>query len=648
MRGVLGVLVAGLSALGLCAHAAEALDGLFAPTEAAAVVGNGALTATVDGSGRIVNCRWPSPGYHNHVVDGSDPRHGVKWGLRLEDRTLWLTDSAWRFTQRWIETGVPVLRSEGLHDSGLAATQFLLAHPERNLLAARIELSGTGPVTQLIWHASLAPCTRHVPELPIADGAWQGLNDFAAFVLEPGPIIVHFRPDKPQSRHWREAAHLIERGAAADEWAAFRNGVWIAYGADNPAAGFDCGERDGDASAFARAETGRLGNIRGAVGRCDSALALDPAGAPRPAAVVFVAFGESLREALDTLAFARERGWDGLVEETRAHWTGVMETVSASAVEPLQALLALADRDSGAVARAPVAQPPLALDFPDAGAVAVAAFDRLGLHERAAQRIRFQLDAVRTREARGKPVGSVPAACYTDGVEAVPHLVLDLNGPAWALWACRRHAAALAPEQRGQFLDASWEKIDLMGRFLAGWADTRTGAPLHSFEPQRLRDAQTNETLLTVYMGLGSAVAMADALGRPRPEWTQRRDELDGLIRGWRSGEQRPWPDAPPLAFWTEEAASADTIGWDALIAREIERLLAAPDATPSRLLAPAALVSRERLARLGGGFADRLRAALGDVVAPDSGTPSAPSTPDALDAALRVLAAANLAVSGD
>lgn len=570
---------------------AEALFGRYDVTAAS---GNGGLTVCVNAYGQVASCRWPSPGYHDQIsyepwggerkdaLGPGCPGHpaattahasGLTWGIRFRDRTLWPVGEAWQTSQAFLDAQSTVIETQLRRvDSSLTARQLLFVHPTEPILAARLEVRGAEKPQAIYWYADFTPCTRLIPELPVADWALDDLNDFAVFAWEDGKTVCHFRPEMPSSEDWEQAEALEAMGGPSAEWLSFDDGVWIACASPEHVLDIHCGNAGIDNSALAHANSGKLGGAKSAVGQCDSVLALEPvAGTDTYTATVFVAFGDDSKTLRRTLDYAIQRGYDTLLEETAAYWRTWIGKAALPVTEDAwmravsqRCLLAIAvamDKETGAIVRAPITRPPMAVDLPRDGAWPTLALDLAGYQELAEQHCLFYVERVRMDPGRGMPRGSLPAALYADGGPAAPHLVVDVEGPAWMLWSLQRHLDFLDEASRPAYLDKIWQGVDAAAAFLVGWTDARTGEPIHSFDPVLGRDTRDPARSLTTYIGLTAALEIATAVGEKRPEWEKARRLMADLVRAYCLDQIGRWQlPAPPMLAPQEFLAKPDLV----------------------------------------------------------------------------------------
>jgi len=475
---------------------------------------------------------------------GVDPGNGLMWGVRVRGRTLWLRGAPWKTRQEYAREDSTVIRTYAeCADPPLTVTQEIFVDSARDVLLSRIQVRGAEETPAIYWFANFSPCTRVLPELPLADWVLDGINDFAVFTPDNGKTIHHFRPRDPGAREWSEAENLAAGIAAGAEVPPFEDGVWIATTSPNEVAAFQCG-LDGDAnSGLVQAEAGTLEGKPGAVGQCHSVVALSPRlDSGTYTAAVFIAFGKNKAQAEEVLGYATERGYDALIEETEAAWKKRIEAARLpSAAKPellascrrdLLTIIQCMDRDTGAVVRSPVVQPPFALDWLWAGVWITLALDEAGYPDLAEAHTLFYSGVSRKEGKRAMPFGSFPAASYANGEEGVPHLVLDTDAVAWVLASFWRHAGYLEDPARLNYMNKVWDTVSRGGDFLANWVDGRNREPLHSFDLQTLCDRRSAALLLTHFMGIDSAIKIADTLAQEVPTaWRKYKTDLEIRIR---------------------------------------------------------------------------------------------------------------------
>lgn len=538
-----------------------------------ALSGNGGLTAGFDAAGRVVSLRWPAPGHADQLgyqTPAADS-DGMHWALSVEGRITWLFEHDWQSVETTIASDAPVVTTTFTDDGVLGPvtiTQFV-SH-DADVLITRLVTPANPKVQSAYWFANLTPCTRVLPEAPIADWMLDDLNGFAA--LHDGEnTVYHLRPGNPGRADWELARELARDEANPEAWSVLGEGVWVASRPLNADATLHVDYARNASDLFApNDEKRRLSGGQFAVGQSYSVAELEsPARLGVRSYTVCAAFGSTKEEVDQKLDEAASRTFDDLLNETVDAWKRSRESVEwPSREDPalrerwtrdLTLLQLATDASTGATVRAPITQPPLALDWPRYGVWTILAFDYAGLHDRAERHCRYYAEEIRSVGRPGQPRGSMPAATYGNHVSGVPHVVLDVDAVGSALWAFEQHGAFLDEENRPAFWESVWDAVDRAASFLTRWADSRTGMPLPSFDGEALRDRESLETLLAVYLGMKSAIRIGDALDRDLPEsWRTREDELDVLVRV-RCLANKEWSVESTLPYlWTEIVRNDD------------------------------------------------------------------------------------------
>ena len=567
---VMGAFITALLA-GTPADSVEPWAALFGPQSVRIVSGNGGLTAGWDHMGRAVSCRWPSPGYFDQLsVPGSreagseSGSGGLAWGLILGDRVHCLSEDGWECTLSRSGEGFPMFTMESANAAlGVRAKQDVFVHARDDILCWRVEIAGADKAPRVVFLADLTPCTRLIPEAPLADWALDSLNDFAAFADPEQALVCHFRPRNPGMREWARAQEAVASGAPPKQWAKFSEGVWAVYGSTNPVSRMACMDAD---SSDLNALVMQKDAPRAAAGQCVSFIEPEPARvASGWQAVIFLSFGTTHAEAVALLDSARERGFDRLLQETADAWSQRLAAPALAAngalAPPPDMKAALADlfvamdRDSGAMVRAPVTQPPLALDWPRHGVWLGHALDLAGYHAEAERHLLFYLGCVRDDAPHAPPAGSLPAALYADTRPALPEAILERDAAAWLLTAVWRHGLFLDAAARNAFLDKAWPNLQRAAAFLSHWTVDRDGRPLPSYQARFSRDVVATESLLLCYAGLESAALAAERLDRPlTPSVRRAIQEVQAAVQVQFYGLQAPWTWPDGLAYWIDAA----------------------------------------------------------------------------------------------
>ncbi|MCH8203515.1 MAG: hypothetical protein IID09_00035 [Candidatus Hydrogenedentes bacterium] len=664
-RSALSLLLA--LALGTVARAdeIESMEEIYGPRDLAMVSGIGRLTVGVNGRGRISLCKWPSPGYNDQIsyrvrATGPsgrevDPGHGLQWGIRMDGELVWMNDPRWQIGQRYEAPSNTIMVTQARWpESRVVVTQRVSVLPQRDVFVSELEVAGAASPPQVYWFANFTPCTRHLPELPVADWLLDNLNDFAVFSDADEGVVVHFRPEKPGREDWERAERLSESAASAGQWRSFRDGTWIAYRGSGVFQAAHCGSgtvTPAEALSFLRDPAGRAS---AATGDCYSVVEIIPEKkSDRYRASVAVAFGESYAQAKELLDDVAEMDAADLFRETADFQRRLLrvakypETENQRISDYLQRaqLTILASRDSstGSVVRSPAIQPPLARDWPRYGAWMIHAMDQAGRLDVAESHIKFYLSNVRSTYARGKPMGSLPSSTYTDGVEASAHFLVDDEAVAWLLWAISEHGRFLPEGARNEFFESIWEPVVLCTDFLADWKDSRRGAPLWAEDPITLGDTKTRERLFASKLGLDGAINVAAAIGRAPPEsWLDRQRQIDNLVRGLVLAGGIQWGVGEPLPMFLDELGEVDEQILEEAATSRLQALEELSGYDAAKAFAELAMLWRgqpDKLARLRPYTMLAMQNSLTEPGQVDS-APREPLFPDALVSALCIIAA--------
>ncbi|HPO14101.1 MAG TPA: hypothetical protein PLI09_11700 [Candidatus Hydrogenedentes bacterium] len=561
------------------AQTTDPWEQLFGPADVSAVSGNGGLTIGVNSFGRLTSCRWPSPGgndqlgYRAFSRDlpnlGVRPEDGAQWAFQTDQGLFWLTGPPWQTEQHYAsDVSSEIITVSQLPDTPVVATQQLFACTERDVLVWRVHLAGLKTPPRIYWFANFTPCTRQLPELPITDWLLDPLNDFSVFADPENQAIYHFRPDNPSSSDWERARQLAARKAPPQEWYAFGEGIWIGYAGLTPLRAFQCSVDLSPDAPLSQIKSGHLSGTPSAVGQCQSAIELEPRQDQYGyTAEVVAAFGKN-RDHVDTaLKFARERGYDPLRRNMEIHWSAFLEEASLdgageSDLGRRRALLIIAqsmDRETGAIVRAPITQPPRAMDSARDGAWMTLALDLAGLHALAEQHLRFYLPAIRSVSKASAPKGSLPMASCANHTEAVPGVILETGEAAWWLSSVWKHAQLLPPEHRLSLLTSLWKDILPVSRFLSEWTQPVAGAPLPTFQSDTCRDSRQILSILHAYMGMTAASNIAQTLNKDESgDWITNARDLEAQIQFHCLNYPEPLNIPPHFAYWLDGIVPRD------------------------------------------------------------------------------------------
>lgn len=642
------------------------LEEMYGPHDLAMVSGMGGLTVGVNARGRVSVCSWPSPGFNTQVsyrtysrdepMLGVEPGDGLLWGIRFDGELVWMNDPRWIVQQNYAAPSNTIMITQARWpDSRIVVTQRVSVVHNADAFVSEIAVNGLPTQPEFYWYANFTPSTRHVPEIPGAYRTFDGLDDFAAFTDRRNGRVVHFRPRAPGREDWAFARGIMESEDRHGYWPSFRNGTWIVYQAGEGIRSAFCGS----GSVSPSEAVGHLVDSRdgesSATGQCYSAVKVAPRkDGRRFVASIAVAFADNFEESTEILDTVMSSGTAALLRATAQFQDGLLTHATYPAADDpriktylRRAVLTLrtaTDLASGATVRSPADQPPLARDWPKHGAWMVYALDLSGSPVLAQRHLDFYLDAVRTRYARGKPIGSIASSLYTDGVEASPHLIVDDGAVAWLLWALNLHGDFLTGARRSSYFKSIWEGTELCADFLAGWKDRRRGAPLWAPDPITFRDNETRERLFAAKLGMDGALAIAKTIGHEAPRaWFDRQRQIDDLVRGILLERRTDWPVGEMLPMFLLEFGETDIQAADLAVTLRLEALDTLSGYEAAKAFSDAAMLWRNeprRLEELRGYAFLALRNALSDPIVDGFPDLRRPAFPDALAAAHSIVAA--------
>ena len=629
---------------------------LFGKSHIPFFCGNGMLAAGVDARGGMAVCRWPGPGGPNqldYVVRPLSPElsdsdvSGALWGIRFGDQFLWVGQGKeWDVTRQDTDDVSGAIITVLHHiNTGMEVEQRVFVLPNRPLLVSQIAIRGIQKECSCIWYANFSPTMRRVSGMPVTELMFPAQRDFALFTDDGGKTFHQLRPPQPGTVTWDAARRIVDGLIPPTKkklgWEQFIDCVWIAFAGVNDSGeipkAYQCGNPGTKQSAFEQAQNDTWAGKSAALGQCDVAYKCNPMKQEIGyAATVLIAFGKSREEVDKVLEDARGH-WTGLYEEARQHGGGQRQSLRLPNPNPriysycerlAQRLLMCRDKVSGAFVVSPVSSSLSTLVYPQDSAWIALALDMMGQHEYAGALTHFVCNAIRSKDEPDLPSGSLAAALYTDGKEASPHLVLEADASAWAAGAVWRHACFLENDVRRSYLEKNWEAVSRAGDFLAEWVDARNREPFPSFDRTVLCDRQSRKNLLMSYMGMDSVIRIAAALDQKVPEiWSQRKHDLDLLIRLQCVNGEGEWNDGPILPYWHVEFARNELPDWKKVIERQ--RAVAGSDILSIEPFCDAALVWQGTRAL------DTLKPAMEKILAHEVGAPF-----DALRAARSLIAA--------
>jgi len=218
----------------------DLVEQIFGVSNISAITGHGRMAVGVSEDGDVTVLTWPNPSYSDQLgylsANGPGgrqlPRAGASDGAGMflglvvttatESRVTWLHDPMdWTSSQSYGDDDGPHVVT--VHEStvlGLTVTVVDAVAPDADLFVRRVDIdrATSSPVTDaaLLTYANLSPVPpeSRLPELPFADWAFDGRNDFAAIWDESQRAVVHFHPG--DRRLTRQIGDLL--GGGAVDW----------------------------------------------------------------------------------------------------------------------------------------------------------------------------------------------------------------------------------------------------------------------------------------------------------------------------------------------------------------------------------------------------------------------------------------------
>lgn len=543
----------------------------------AGVIGNGALTAGIDGAGWISVLRWPGPTGPDHIpptaddlpalADGPAP-FGAGWVVVTAGRAYPVGYGAWQAAAFTVaEHGYTAQAAFVLPEADLVARLQWRVHPEDDVLYARIQIEMLGSASvappNVYWYSPIAPRTRMAPGIALPKATLAAQHGMVCFYDPEASAVTHARPARAGRAQRDLARALARRHPLEADWSALGAGAWIGVAPKGALQGFQCGLRDRDSAALAQIAADALDGATRSVGSPDAAIRVPT---ERDGAhwtgEIRIACATDLAALRELLATRRADPTDPIAAAAATWLADAAQSGDASiaAVQRLSltGLRLGLDRGTGAMAARPGhGDRDDALCIPVRAAWAVRALGLAGRGNEAEPLLRFLARAATGDDPAADTGGSVPSRVYGDAAPAVPREWTDLRANAAFLWAVRVHAARLAPEERSALLtDLAPALMGVVER-VAAWRDPRSGRPVASFDADLGRFCSRPDDAYVVDAALDHAAWILDALGEPSPE---------------RFAAPSAWPadrlPPPPLAAWAHPDELTTRLPHDVLESR--------------------------------------------------------------------------------
>ncbi len=214
----LGVVLFTSSAHAVTPSAIDMTEHVFGASNTNAVVGHGGLTAGISVDGDVSVLSWPGPSFTDQLayISGNDldvrsePHLGALDGMgsyiglvltTAQGTTLaWLRDTTvFTHAQAYTQPDAPVVATTFTSAPlGLTVVLTDIISPDVDVLTRRVVVTRApgSPVTAagLVLYENLSPTLSRIPEIPIADWAFDPRNDFVAVYDRNANVVIHAHP----------------------------------------------------------------------------------------------------------------------------------------------------------------------------------------------------------------------------------------------------------------------------------------------------------------------------------------------------------------------------------------------------------------------------------------------------------------------
>ncbi len=541
-------------------------------------LGNGRLSISIDNSGNIVSCRWPSPGYYehygksivNHAVGYTDDNISTFSGWLLLDGDEYISPDLY---QQELDIDVPLLHAESTWESlGLTLHHKVFVHPIFDVIVSQVVVDSALPSTQdfeFRWTSSYIPENRIYPEYPAATIMLRPKEQSGLMFAGGDQGVYSFAPGEDSWLEWNALVGTAPGLISHESISTLGKGIWISTTTDiSPS------------KVVANTKSNDIVLEQPLLHTQVNSLSFELVLKKDDKCAVFIAFAET-RESLDAaLIQIQEQHSKQLETEVRTFWEQLLPTTTtttnSTVIDELlpyieQTFHLFRDTNSGAIVEYLDFGSPFYGVTPETSAWVAYAYAVEEEWEKADGLLNFQRSTMRNTHARGKPIGSLPVAAYSNGTEATPHLWLNRSGTAWWLGACH-HVHRLLPEN---MLSIFWEQykdsITIAGDYLAESIQPRNAEPLPGFDARYMMDVRSIQADIMQYTGLLSAIHLLESSGETIPGlWTQSINDLETYLAFEQLNQDAAWEVDTSLPLWLDGLIPADNRLWDALITTEL------------------------------------------------------------------------------
>jgi hypothetical protein len=574
---------------------------LYGPTDVNAQTSNGSLAVGISDEGTLTVFRWPRPSFYDqlkyktsdrdapssgtdHGKFGAYPNAGAFLGLVVErgeaaPTLTWLREDDWSVDQAYTDADADPtdladsVRTTFRHDDlGLtvvvrdvvaAGDADRAGDPTRDgddvlVRDVTVERDADSPVTsaRLAAFENLNLVVSKKPKSPTRDWCEEEENQDRARYLPGADAVVHERADTDTSTgEFREVA--VAMGFAGES-----DGHQVGGDAYEPTA-TPAGRGGPTQDAYDDLRDGTLRGNDEFVGQTTGALVADlefgGEGDPDTATEqVLFAAAETATGATALVDEYRDRSFAAVDREKRAWIETLLDdpplpdtddtAVLALCKRALVSLVTSYDPQSGAVVASICTQSPYGEDWVRDGAFFNYGLGVVGLDDWVAKRNRWYADIQQAAEDPeptypDTPPGNWPMNHYADGVAGGP-IDWEIDETAYGLWTIVDHYELTGDEA---YLEAVWPAVQRAADFLAEWKDPRNNLQGHASEDDHPEPTQSIIGAATVWLGLGSAVTAAEALGKDEQAavYRGRRSELADAVERLLYAEADPSENRP-------------------------------------------------------------------------------------------------------
>ena len=482
-----------------------------------AIVGNGRMLATIGSNGELHRLFWPS-------IDMFQQIHQT-WSTILStgfgDRAVRVDDEGnWVYSQEYLNDAA-ILKTEAKAKRGdLHVITLDFVHPARDIMVRRFEISNHSPHTVLVVFLYYAAMHLNEGEL----------NNATRFDWD-NDILYHFKQDTWIAVAGDQEPSDIQCGWCSDNsFNANLNGKEISMAPDG-------------------CQAWNLGNLEPGQSKIIA---------------IYLAAGNCRDQARENIVFARQSGWNGLLQETSRFWEtyleqgfpliGADDQTKKLHKRSVMVCKLLMNRDTGGI----IAAPEFDESYQKSGgygycwardaAFIAHAMLKAGYPE-------YARDFYSWAASYQDPAGGWPQRQYTNG-QTAPGWGDQIDETGTVLWGiCEFYEQT----RDGRFIEEMWPAVVKAADFLMSSRDKETGLPGISFDLWEERLGVHAYSCAAVYAGLRGAGQIAQAIGETNQaiKWLEAATILQDKMLAY---------------FWSNDLDRFIRTGWIAVNGDEFER----------------------------------------------------------------------------